>query len=482
MGHSDRRVFQPAMVVDRTNRLDRIVLESAGEMFYGRKSKQMQGQWDFTRLSEVTRLEPVLSKPTFPWSVEGLSRNKYLTVEFIKAFNRLHLGSSLNDWHWGDISTVIDPIQVLTYPNLPWRRRELSSNNRLTVDTLKRLDRLFAIGERSDETSHASDTWDWSAISLRAKMIDVMLHPDLPWVRGAPQQAPVMGVLPSEPAGLSANPHLTVDVIFQLGDRHPDWDWGWISQKIDINQILDHPYLPWQGDRVLLNPGYNSRIGFALEDDIDLGNEDGVSDEEVAVLKKNPRLVQDWDRTLLSHNPEITLDFMLWFDGNDSTERSEDEWADSQHGRNQAVDEDTMWDNYLQITPELGWDLTYLTKVLSIGELIEGRFQYEWNPTVLAHRPDFIEMIRAEPAWVLNKIVFGPLSSSGTTVRDVYRQPHLPWSREAISGISDLTPDDIRRLDLLSGSESTPTLPEPFLLNRSQTSASSDVDLQRRRS
>lgn len=378
----------------------------------------MQGSWDFHRLSTIADLNTVLSNPKSPWVLDGLSENPNLTIDFIRTFNRIRGVSLLptvpirvgeDRWDWDKISTVIDPIEILLHPTLPWSRQGLSRNPKLSVALIERLDQC------SECFTDPDNQWDWPEISYRAKMSDVLAHPNIPWYLPGS-----LGNLWTGPArtGLSNNPRLTVAVIDRLGRNRDGWDWAAISRTININEVLENPELPWDSDALLDNPGINPRIIFELEEYINFGYE--LENEEVRTLSRDPNRVRDWDRWYLSNNPDLTLEYMRWFDS--IVDRPGD------------------------------WAFSHLTRVLTIGEIVEGRREYDWDPNILASRPDLIEALRVDPEWVLafTRMVSIP-SSSQVRLSDVYRRPDLPWSREALSSLPDLTPQDMRRLDLMVG-------------------------------
>lgn len=248
------------------------------------------------------------------WGFHGLSRNVFITVEFVEK----HLDKP---WHWGEYGLSSNPNMTIEFierhRDKPWdygkyglssnpcitsefveRQRHklwswntLAQNPSIHIDTFNQfihnqeLDRGIHIFQGLSKNpsitkefieEHIYKYWDFKSLSINPVIMGdfVEVHPNKPW---------------NYWYGLSGNPSISLEYI----EQHPEQEWNW-------GKISSHPDLTMEFVEAHLDKYWNwGRGGLSCHPNI-----------TVDFIQKHGDKPWDWGYEGISSNPNLTIHFI----------------------------------------------------------------------------------------------------------------------------------------------------------------------------
>ena len=151
----------------------------------------LQGKWSWGYISNYINIQEVINHPHKPWSKEGLSLHRDISLSVIDTV----MPNTTDEWNWKYISKYINIREVINNPNRTWDRDGLSWNKGITIYLIDTL-----------VLPNATGKWNWRCISCSISIQEVGKYPQRPWDRN----------------NLSLNKGLTIEImsLFDHGYIH----------------------------------------------------------------------------------------------------------------------------------------------------------------------------------------------------------------------------------------------------------------------
>jgi hypothetical protein len=177
--------------------------------------------------------------PDEKWDYGKLSSNPNITEKYI-------LAHSDKDWDWGDLSanSSISIDFMMSHPELPWQIDRITWKENATIDDVIKLSHL---------------PWDpvYTSMLNYISLTDILNHPELGLdISRSPNLTEEF---------IEAHPEITynmhrlsrcknISVKYIVEHPHPDWNWGYITDRATFDEIRNYPDLPWVWGDLAYNP------------------------------------------------------------------------------------------------------------------------------------------------------------------------------------------------------------------------------------
>jgi len=190
--------------------------------------------------------------------------------------------------------------EVRNNPTLPWDRAALSHNKDITLGDVESLQLPNATDNwnhaiiGSMKTSKCIGYTCWFEMTLDINIQEVRDKPYLPWNR----------------TGLSCNKGITIHDIMTLHLPYAQdvWDWNAISMNINIQEVRENPHMPWHRQGL----SCNSNITIYDIQTLELPN--AIGDWNWRYISSHINIQEirryyyiEWDKEGLSYNKNLTV-------------------------------------------------------------------------------------------------------------------------------------------------------------------------------
>ena len=277
--------------------------------------------WNWRLLSMTCPLEEILANPTEPWERHFLSNHPEITVEFMEEFDKLVPPNEKDQWYDYYLADKNIPIDVaVNHSKYKWRDHMVKYNKNITLEfvrnnltwtliskedndwCLKKImlkfspplddslcDPMFlgnnagAILSRNANltadfvSEHIALNWAWGWIIECTRDIENIMRicPDLldnpnsnHWNILSSNENITMDIVTAHKNArwnkysLTYQPQIMAAIL--RGESPPDllehWNWGFISQRVKIEDVLRMPHYPWNWRTLSSSPNMTMEI------------------------------------------------------------------------------------------------------------------------------------------------------------------------------------------------------------------------------
>lgn len=187
--------------------------------------------WDWRILSyraslshSAISINDVLTNKHLPWQVYYLSMSTKLTI------GDLIMNPNV-DWNWRSLSATIEFKDIMKYRGFPWDYPAMSANPKLDI--------IYVL-----ENTHIE--WFYHQIYYYNEAVELILDNVDVWINFV-NEAQFWNTI-------SMNKNVTFEILNKYLEYISKWDWKFLSQVMNINDIKVNSELPWDIRSISWNP------------------------------------------------------------------------------------------------------------------------------------------------------------------------------------------------------------------------------------
>lgn len=121
--------------------------------------------WNWYYISRIISITEVIENPLERWNMEGLSRNKDITLDIIDQY----MPNASGDIYWPGLSERVPISDVMEHPYLTWDKMGLSRNKDINISILKM------------NLPNATRRWLWTILTKNMPIEEIRHNPSLEW-------------------------------------------------------------------------------------------------------------------------------------------------------------------------------------------------------------------------------------------------------------------------------------------------------------
>ena len=285
------------------------------------KKYETMAEWNWCLLSMNCSLEEILTNPTEPWERHFLSNHPEITVGFMEEFDKLVPPNEKEQWYDYYLADKDIPIDVaVNHPKYKWREHMVKYNKNITLEFVKcnlagtlvskedndwyLRDIMLKFSPPLDDplcnpmflgndagailsrnanltaafvSEHMALNWNWAWILECTRDIENIMRicPDLldnpnsnHWNILSSNENITMDIVTAHKNArwnkyaLTCQPQIIAAIL--RGESPPDllehWNWGFISYRVKIEDVLRLPHYPWNWRTLSSSPNMTMEI------------------------------------------------------------------------------------------------------------------------------------------------------------------------------------------------------------------------------